>query len=229
MGLAAGDAGAALAAAFYAAHHVLVKGALFLAVGVVAATGRRRLWPTLLPAAVLALGLGGLPLTGGALAKLAVKRAARRWRRRPARQPLGGRHDPSHAAFHPAGCHGAHRPERVPFAGLAVPWQAIALAAMAVPWLLYPTAEALTPTALWDPGWPVLLGAGLAVPLHLWGRHLPGIPEGDLVVLYLAATRRLAGCGDLLVRLEAGLRRWPVAGVLPLALTLALGAAFLAG
>ena len=34
MGLSAGDAGAALIAALYAAHHVLVKGALFLAVGV---------------------------------------------------------------------------------------------------------------------------------------------------------------------------------------------------
>ena len=83
-----------MAAAFYAAHHVLAKGALFLAVGVVAATGARRLWPVLLPAAVLALGFGGLPLTGGALAKLAVKAAARataswacwrRWRRPAAR------------------------------------------------------------------------------------------------------------------------------------------------
>jgi len=31
------------------------------------------MWTLLVPAAVLALGLGGLPLTGGALAKLAVK------------------------------------------------------------------------------------------------------------------------------------------------------------
>ena len=73
MGLAAGDADAPLAASFYAAHHLLVKGALFLAAGVIATTGRRRLWLMLLPAAILALGVGGLPLTGGALAKLAVK------------------------------------------------------------------------------------------------------------------------------------------------------------
>src|SRR5271170_4445733 len=72
MGWAAGDAGAALAASFSAAHHILVKGALFLAIGVAAAT-RPRLWPVLAPAAVLALGLGGLPLTGGFLAKLALK------------------------------------------------------------------------------------------------------------------------------------------------------------
>ena len=69
MGMLAGDGRAALAAAFYAAHHVLVKGALFLSVGVIAATGSRRLWPMLLPVAIIAVGLGGLPLTGGALAK----------------------------------------------------------------------------------------------------------------------------------------------------------------
>ena len=72
MGLAAGDPGAASVASFAAAHHMLVKGALFLALGVAVASGARP-WPVLLPAAVLALSLGGLPLTGGALAKLAVK------------------------------------------------------------------------------------------------------------------------------------------------------------
>ena len=41
MGMLAGDGRAALAAAFYAAHHVLVKGALFLSIGVIAATGSR--------------------------------------------------------------------------------------------------------------------------------------------------------------------------------------------
>jgi formate hydrogenlyase subunit 3/multisubunit Na+/H+ antiporter MnhD subunit len=41
MGLAAGNDGAVLAASVYAAHHILVKEALFLAVGVVAATSAR--------------------------------------------------------------------------------------------------------------------------------------------------------------------------------------------
>ena len=73
MALASGDAGAPSKVAFYAANHVLVKGALFLAVGVAAATDLRRdRWPLILTA-VLALSLAGLPLTGGALAKLAVK------------------------------------------------------------------------------------------------------------------------------------------------------------
>ena len=73
MGLSAGDAGAAPIAALYAAHHVLVKGALFLAVGVAAVIGARRISVVLVPGMVIALGLAGLPLTGGALAKLAAK------------------------------------------------------------------------------------------------------------------------------------------------------------
>src|SRR5258708_23402734 len=72
MGRAAGDQGVALDAAFYAATHVLAKGALFLAVCVVAVTATRRLRPTLLLAAVLALGLRGLPVTDVARAKRAL-------------------------------------------------------------------------------------------------------------------------------------------------------------
>ena len=73
MGMAVGDGSARLAAAFYASNHVLSKGALFLAVGVAAATGTRRFWSLLLPVAVLSVGLGGLPLTGGALTKHVAK------------------------------------------------------------------------------------------------------------------------------------------------------------
>jgi formate hydrogenlyase subunit 3/multisubunit Na+/H+ antiporter MnhD subunit len=73
MGLAAGDSETSLAASFYAANHLLVKGALFLAVGVVMLTNRRLLGFKMAPAAIIALGLGGLPLTGGALAKSAAR------------------------------------------------------------------------------------------------------------------------------------------------------------
>src|SRR5215813_6251258 len=51
MGLAAGEPGVALGASFSAAHHMLAKGGLFLAIGVAAITGPR-LWPVLIPAAV---------------------------------------------------------------------------------------------------------------------------------------------------------------------------------
>src|SRR5262249_28580564 len=72
MGLSMGDKSAILVVAFSATFHVLVKGGLFLAIGVATPT-RRGVWLVLVPAVVLALGLGGLPLTGGALAKFASK------------------------------------------------------------------------------------------------------------------------------------------------------------
>ena len=75
VGLGSGDATVGPMAIFYAVHHTLAKGGLFLAIGAGAQTKGRGLWLVLLPAAVLALGLGGLPLTGGALAKLAAKTA----------------------------------------------------------------------------------------------------------------------------------------------------------
>ena len=73
MGFAGADQGAATNVAFYAANHVLVKAALFLTVGAVAALDGRARTLALIVAALLGLSLAGLPLTGGALAKLAVK------------------------------------------------------------------------------------------------------------------------------------------------------------
>jgi formate hydrogenlyase subunit 3/multisubunit Na+/H+ antiporter MnhD subunit len=60
------------ALAIYAAHHGLVKGALFLGVGVGKGTVRR--WP-LLVLVLLALVLAGAPFTSGALAKDLLKQA----------------------------------------------------------------------------------------------------------------------------------------------------------
>ena len=73
MALANADQGAATNVAFYAANHVLVKAALFLTLGAVAALDGRARTLALIVAALLGLSLAGLPLTGGALAKLAVK------------------------------------------------------------------------------------------------------------------------------------------------------------
>ena len=73
MGLASVSPGAATDVAFYAANHVLVKAALFLTVGAVATLDGRARTLALIVAALLGLSLAGLPLTGGSLAKLAVK------------------------------------------------------------------------------------------------------------------------------------------------------------
>jgi formate hydrogenlyase subunit 3/multisubunit Na+/H+ antiporter MnhD subunit len=231
MGLATGGGGATPAAAFYAAHHVLTKGALFLAVGVVATTGARRLWPVLLPAAVLALGFGGLPLTGGALAKLAVK------------APLGAGVVGLLATLAAVAStllmlhflfrlrsSAASDPRAAAPPGLVWPWLGLAGAAVAVPWALFlsagigSVAEALAPSAVWELLWPVLLGVVLAAALRRFAHRLPPVPEGDVLALGGPAARIAGAWGDWLVRAEGVLRQWPAAGVSLLTLAVILGA-----
>ena len=232
MGLVTGPA-ALLPAAFAAAHHVLAKGALFLAVGVAASSGPRRLWLVLLPAVLLALSFGGLPLTGGALAKLAVKPA------------LGDGPVYLLATLAGAGstllmlhfCRrlaaaGSQAPA-APSLGLALPWLLLAVAAVGIPWAVFlrfglgTVAETLDPKALWGGLWPVSLGLVLAAALQRWGHRLPHPPEGDLVVVGEAAARGADRAGAAIERAERALRSWPVAGATLLLLVVALGAALL--
>jgi len=230
-GLAAGDTGATLGASFSAAYHVLVKGWLFLAIGV-ATTAGARLWPVLIPAAVLALGLGGLPLTGGALAKLALK------------TQFGHGAVGTLATLSAAGStllmlHFLRRliqtsprsSEAAPPAGFTWPWLIMAFAAVMVPWMLYPTAksgtllEALVPGTLWAALWPVLIGGILAVGLWRWEHRLPRVPEGDVVVVGEAALRATVPWGEAIERADSWLRKWAVASLSLLTLVIILGAA----
>ncbi len=232
MGWAAGDPGSALGASFSAAHHILVKGGLFLAIGV-AATARPRLWPVLLPAAILALGLGGLPLTGGALAKLAVK------------PELGYGVVGTLAAFAAAGStllmlHFLRRLMSTEAAGskapvgLLWPWLTIAFAAVAVPWALYPLAQsgarsaALATGELWVALWPVVLGGVLAIALWRYTGRLPYVPEGDIVVLGERAVRAAAVCGEAIEHADSWLRQWPVANLSLLSIVIMLAIALMA-
>ena len=138
MGMIAGDGRAALATAFYATNHILVKGALFLSVGVIAATGQEYLWLTLLPTALIAVGLGGLPLTGGGLAKLVVD------------GPLGDGTASMLATVSAVGTtvlmlqflrsllnNVSPDPDAKAAAGLVMPWLAVAAASIIMPWTLY--------------------------------------------------------------------------------------------
>jgi formate hydrogenlyase subunit 3/multisubunit Na+/H+ antiporter MnhD subunit len=233
MGLAAGDIAAALGSSFSAAHHVLVKGALFLAIGVAAAAGPR-LWLVLIPAAVLALGLGGLPFTGGMLAKLAVKAQF-------GEGIVGALTTLSAISSTLLMLHFLRRlmqttrrdPATAAPSGLVRPWLIMVFAAVAVPWILYPTAgsgtllDALAPGTLWAAVWPVLIGGVLAVVLWRWGHRLPRLPEGDVVVVGEAAMRVTTPWGEAIERADGYLRQWPVASMSLVILVIILGAVML--
>jgi formate hydrogenlyase subunit 3/multisubunit Na+/H+ antiporter MnhD subunit len=235
MGLANGDASAVAAASFTAAHHVLVKGACFFAVGVAAVTGGRR-WIVTLPATLLALALAGFPGTGGAIAKLAAK------------TPMGDGTAASLATFAAAGTtllmlHFVMRLREIdasgsrPIAagGFVAPWIATAFAAAIVPWSLAgpilgaTPREVFAPYALGSAAWPILLGGGLLFVLRRYDRALPSLPEGDIVVLGAPAGRVARAGADALERADARLSEWPAAGVSLLAVTILLGLAMLAG
>jgi formate hydrogenlyase subunit 3/multisubunit Na+/H+ antiporter MnhD subunit len=232
-GLSAGNTDTAPLVAFYAAHHVLVKGTLFLAVGVLAAGSARPL-RVLLPATVIALGLGGLPFTGGALTKLAVK------------DSFGDGLASTLATLSAAGTTllmlhflrrlaATARQDTAAPVGLVWPWLFMALASVVVPWIVYETVpigtleDAVAPAAVWEAFWPVLLGGALAVGLWRWGDRLPRVPGGDIAVAIDGITRIAVRWGEMLERADIVLRRWPVASVSLLVLTIALSAAMVAG
>ena len=229
MALVAGDADAPSKVAFYAANHALVKGALFLAVGVAAATDFRRDSFSLILTAVLALSLAGLPFTGGALAKLAVK------------SPLGDGVAASLANVSAAGSallmlHFLTRLGRTPAqdeqTGAPVSvvrlWPAVAVGAIVVPWLLYPAVgnlqDSVSVPKLWDGLWPLMIGAALALGLRRWWAGLPRIPEGDMVVWVEAGFTASFALSAFFENLDARLRQWPVASLSLLAIALLLAA-----
>ncbi|MDM0011303.1 proton-conducting transporter membrane subunit [Variovorax sp. J22P168] len=230
MGMAAGDAATATGAAFYAAHHLLVKGALFLAVGTAMLTGRRHLWPLLIAAGFIALGLGGLPLTGGALAKYAAKDLLGDGLAASVavvssiastllmihflrRLQAGASSDPH-----------ARAPRRQ-----ALAWFAMALASVAVPWALYleipidTLPKALAPSALWDGLWPVLVGVALAFALDRAGARLPRIPAGDIGIALGRGAGALLALGGAFERIDTYARRWTAASIALLILSLLFG------
>jgi hypothetical protein len=213
---------------------VLVKGGLFLAIGV-ADTAGAATWLVLIPAAVLALSLGGLPLTGGALTKLALK------------APLGAGFVGTLATMSAVGStllmfHFLRRlVQTAPAASgikaiaLSAPWLTCAVAAIAVPWVLFPAAEsgtslqALAPEGFWSSLWPVLVGGMMAFGLWRWEDRLPRIPPGDIVVAGEPAVRAVLRWEEHIERADAYLRRWPVASLLLMSLVIVLTAAMLMG
>jgi formate hydrogenlyase subunit 3/multisubunit Na+/H+ antiporter MnhD subunit len=254
MGLIAAAAGLALQGAeraavalltLYAAHHLLAKGALFLGLGVLAEGVKRRRWLVVLPAALVGLGIAGLPLTGGALAKQALKPLfdsgslgmlaslssagstllmlhflRRLW------LSAGGIADADSSADADSGL----------FQRL-LPWWLMALAALLLPWILVPLlglgasgtwlVAMLAPPDLWKQLWPLLLGAAAALALWRWGERLPLLPPGDVLSLGAPAVRAVSAIGAAVEVLDRGLRQWYVAGLALLIIALVLWGATL--
>jgi formate hydrogenlyase subunit 3/multisubunit Na+/H+ antiporter MnhD subunit len=219
-GLATGDAGAPALVGFYALYHVLTKGGLFLAIGALEQAGdRRRRWGLLLTAGLAALGFAGLPLTSGALAKLAVK-------------PLAG--DGATAFLFAAAAIGstllmlnfirlirAVTPSadlRDTGAGRA--WLLLFLLAMLLPWMLFDvvtglaTADVAGPDAILDVGWPV--AAGLLIGWSLAAAGFTASASAHDPVLKLWDLPDVAGpcIAKLLTRVEAATRQWTASAAL---------------
>ena len=237
MGLAGGNDGVGLPVACYAVNHALVKGGLFVAIGAARADDRRRVWSVMLPAAVLALGLGGLPLTGGWLAKLLVKPV------------LGSGFVGLLGSLSSAGTtllmiHFLARLAALPIASRSTAWLAtsrsawlgLAIASIAIPWILVVTlipnalADATSLSSIISAGGPILLGGALAAALLPWRDRLPGITDTSVMVpRIVGVTARLTiATGTSAERLDLLLRRWPVAANLLLLLGALLAALLLA-
>jgi formate hydrogenlyase subunit 3/multisubunit Na+/H+ antiporter MnhD subunit len=226
MALVNGHAEASLNVAFYAANHLLVKAVLFLAVGALAMRGAKISNASFVLAAALALSLAGLPLTGGSLAKLALKPefAVGSAATLATLSSIGTALLMTHFLIRLAA--------PLPGAAQECPgslirlWSAFALGAIMLPWAFYPAVDdvsnALGFGELIDGLWPVALGAGLALMLWRLGWPLPDAPAGDSIVLEEGAFHRLMKIGPTLEMLDAQLRQWPAAGVSLLLIILAL-------
>jgi formate hydrogenlyase subunit 3/multisubunit Na+/H+ antiporter MnhD subunit len=218
-GLATGSASATALVGFYALYHVLTKGGLFLAIGALAQAeeqrGRRLV---LITASLAALGFAGLPLTGGALAKLAIK-------------PLTG--EGSAALLFAAAAIGstllmlhfirlirALAPSPDGTTGGRSAWLFIFMLAMLLPWLLFdivtglPAPYALGPGALFDLGWPVATGLLIGWGLAAMGLLASRSGSDPLMRLWDALDHAAPLIVQRLAGFEAASRRWTTSSAL---------------
>lgn len=220
----------------YAAHHAFAKGALFLAIGLAPRVRGAMRVAVLTATGLAALAIAGLPLSGGALAKLAIK------------GPLEGVPTGLLVTLSAVGTTalmlramrliGTARPvAAAPAAGMFLAFGAAVAASALIAWFLFPSvagesrAYAAAPGNLWAAAWPVLAGAGLWLAARRTGVGGVTVPEGDLGVLgerlassVVRAVRvvaasprppaprvRTAAVDRRLLRLERALRAWPLA------------------
>ncbi|MBX3356270.1 MAG: hypothetical protein KF724_11310 [Phycisphaeraceae bacterium] len=231
-GAMAGASAVSEAAAFYAMHHVLTKGALFLAVGLIASVALHQRWWIIAPCLILSLSFAGMPFTGGFLAKEATKP----W--------FTGNLVALLATVSSVGSaflmlHFMHHLVRVParstppmrLGGMTTPWALAAIAAVALPWMLMHSVlrsepgALITPATLWSASWPVMIGGAVAFAWTRLAPFAPAIPGGDVIVFGEAAAVRLVRAAPQVERLEGALGRWAVGGTFFLLITVLLAAA----
>jgi formate hydrogenlyase subunit 3/multisubunit Na+/H+ antiporter MnhD subunit len=227
MALASGDSSVGADASFYAMHHLFAKGGLFLAVGLVAATGLCRKWLVFLPCALLALGMAGLPFTGGALAKITSKSV------------LGSGMAATMAGVSAAGTamlmlhflrqlwH-MERPEKRRARDLMAAFWALAVIGVVVRWAVYkgagfgefedPFAAKTILKSL------VPIAAGCVGFLIMTRVRLPAVPAGDLVNCFSGLHGLAEWCGRISARGDFGIRRWTTAAGILLATVVLIGA-----
>jgi formate hydrogenlyase subunit 3/multisubunit Na+/H+ antiporter MnhD subunit len=231
-GLASGAASAALIVGFYAIYHVLVKGGLFLAIGI--ARGPNRPGgdqAVFLLTSFATLGFAGLPLTGGALGKLALKpligeaAAGLLFSIAAVGSTLLMLHFLRLFSKNITSVEDEEKLESIP----AWAWPLVCVTATVIPWLLFASitddslAYAVSPAVIWSLVWPIALGAALWLGLSKSGLVLPRIAAGDFL-------NPLEGAiGDLAARLASSLseietksRQWSVSSAALLAATLLL-------
>jgi formate hydrogenlyase subunit 3/multisubunit Na+/H+ antiporter MnhD subunit len=227
IALASGDPSVGADAAFYAMHHLFAKGGLFLAVGLVAATGLCRKWLVFLPCALLALGMAGLPFTGGALAKMASKSV------------LGSGMAATMASVSAAGTAllmlhflrqlwRMERPEKQRASDLMATFWALAVVGMVVRWAVYVGAgfgRFKDPFAAKTVMYSMLpIAAGCVVFLIFMRIRLPAVPAGDVANCFHWLRRLSDWIGQVSARSDFGFRRWTVAAGILLGAVLLVGA-----
>jgi formate hydrogenlyase subunit 3/multisubunit Na+/H+ antiporter MnhD subunit len=223
MALAAGDASVGADAAFYAMHHLFAKGGLFLAVGMVAATGLCRKWLVFFPCALLALGMAGLPFTGGALAKITSKSV------------LGSGMAATMAGVSAAGTallmlhflrqlKRMEQPEKRPARDLMAAFWALALIGVVVRWAVYKGAgfgqfeDPFAAKTILQSMIPI--AAGCVIFLMLYRVKLPAIPAGDVANAFSWLRALTETSGRISAIADFVVRRWSVAAVMLVAAVL---------
>lgn len=178
-------------AAFYAIHHGLAKGALFLGVAVVASVRGRWRTGALVLMFLAALSVAGAPLTGGGLAKTAAKTGMGQWEAlaltlsaatttlmlgwfivrlaaTPARDGAKATSDTS-----------------APALLMALPTAALTLAALTLPWWLWsawsgqPADYPLRLATIWSALWPVSIGLALIAAMRAARWPVGTLDEAD--------------------------------------------------